>query len=101
VQRKDGRCYEKGSKAGCRGFSEPFARFYFKQLISAISYLHNDVRIVHRDLKPENLLINNSYELKVADFGLSAMKEGRTGMGIHWSHVGTLQYQAPEVLTRR
>jgi serine/threonine protein kinase len=35
--------------------SEPEARYYFQQLISAVSYCHS-MHVVHRDLKPENLL---------------------------------------------
>jgi serine/threonine protein kinase len=70
-------------------------------LLSSIDYLHNEAGIVHRDLKPENLLINDSYDLKIADFGLSARKDGQRGAGIHYSQVGTRQYQAPEVLEKR
>ena len=47
------------NKAG--GFSEPFARHYFRQLVDAIEYLHCGVGVVHRDLKPENLLLNSDY----------------------------------------
>ena len=35
------------------GFSEPVARFYFKQLISALEFMHYNT-VVHRDLKLEN-----------------------------------------------
>jgi len=75
--------YKKG------GFNERFARYYFLQLLSAIEYLHDTAGIVHRDLKPENLLLNQKYELKIADFGLSSRKEGNYGLGIHYSQVGT------------
>lgn len=83
------------------GFNERFARYYFQQLLSAIEYMHDCAGIVHRDLKPENLLLNQKYDLKIADFGLSSKKEGNYGLGIHYSQVGTRQYQAPEVLERR
>ena len=39
--------------------------------------------------------------MKIADFGLSARREGDAGTGIHYSTVGTRQYQAPEVLEQR
>ena len=85
-------CEEKKDKVQSKGFTERFARFYFKQLLSSVDYLHNEAGIVHRDLKPENLLINDSYDLKIADFGLSARKDGQKGAGIHYSQVGTRQY---------
>lgn len=75
------------NKAG--GFNEKFARHYFRQLIQAISYLHDEQGVVHRDLKPENLLLNSDYQLKIADFGLSAKRGGKSGGGIHFSGVGT------------
>ena len=43
---------------------------YFRQIISAIEYLHK-LGISHRDLKPENILINRKNEIKLIDFGLS------------------------------
>lgn len=67
-------------------------------MLDAIEYLHNKAGVVHRDLKPENLLLSHDYQLKIADFGLSARLEGDQGTGIHYSSVGTRQYQAPEVL---
>ena len=58
------------------GFSERYARYYFSQMLDAIEYLHSTASIVHRDLKPENLLLSHDYQLKIADFGLSARREG-------------------------
>lgn len=70
-------------------------------MLTTLEYLHNTAGVVHRDLKPENLLLNSNYELKLADFGLSSSRDGPNGDGIHYSAVGTRQYQAPEVLEKR
>jgi len=61
-------------------------------MVDAIDYLHNTAGVVHRDLKPENLLLSHDYQLKIADFGLSARLEGEKGTGILYSSVGTRQY---------
>ena len=43
---------------------------YFRQIISAVEYIHK-LGIAHRDLKPENILINKYNDIKLVDFGLS------------------------------
>ena len=43
---------------------------YFRQIISAVEYIHK-LGIAHRDLKPENILINKNNDIKLIDFGLS------------------------------
>ena len=78
-------------------FNDKVARHYFKQLASGVSHCH-DFGIAHRDLKPENVFMTNNYELKVADFGLSTMLEGKDGKGLLNTYVGTEAYMAPEIL---
>lgn len=81
------------------GFSEKIARFYFKQLINALEFLH-EKNVVHRDLKLENLLLDDHCNLKIADFGLSTTVESNYGYGIMYTRVGTERYMPPEMLEK-
>ncbi|CAN1833366.1 CBL-interacting serine/threonine-protein kinase 3 [Linum perenne] len=74
---------------------EDEARRYFQQLINAVDYCHSR-GVFHRDLKPENLLLDSYGNLKVSDFGLSALSQQDDGL-LHTT-CGTPNYVAPEVL---
>ena len=59
-----------------------------------MSYLHSlTPPILHRDLKSHNLLVDNNWNVKVADFGLSRAQSTNT-----MSAAGTPQWSAPEVI---
>ncbi|CAH8362424.1 unnamed protein product [Eruca vesicaria subsp. sativa] len=73
------------------------ARRYFQQLINAVDYCHSR-GVYHRDLKPENLLLDAQGNLKVSDFGLSALSIQAGGDGLLHTTCGTPNYTAPEVL---
>ncbi|PPS09976.1 hypothetical protein GOBAR_AA10679 [Gossypium barbadense] len=73
------------------------ARRYFQQLINAVDYCHSR-GVYHRDLKPENLLLDAYGNLKVSDFGLSALSQQVRDDGLFHTACGTPNYVAPEVL---
>lgn len=74
--------------------SEETARKYFQQLIDAVHYCHHR-GVYHRDLKPENLLLGDDGELKITDFGFSAMRD--YGAHLLSTNCGSPHYCAPEV----
>ncbi|KAK7302956.1 hypothetical protein RJT34_13853 [Clitoria ternatea] len=79
---------------------EEIARKYFQQLISAVGFCHAR-GVYHRDLKPENLLLDDNGNLKVSDFGLSAVSDQIRQDGLFHTFCGTPAYVAPEVLARK
>lgn len=81
-------------------FSEDLSRKYFQQLITAVGYCHAR-GVFHRDLKPENLLLDENWDLKVSDFGLSAVNDQIQSDGLLHTLCGTPAYVAPEILGKK
>ena len=79
---------------------EDAARKLFQQLINAVEFCHSR-GVYHRDLKPENLLLDENGNLKVLDFGLSALAESKRQDGLLYTTCGTPAYVAPEVIGRK
>jgi len=80
-------------------FPEKIARHYFHQLIQAVEYLH-DSGIGHRDIKTENILIDNKYDLKLADFGCAAHTRDHKSQRLTFDNqvpIGSPEYNAPEI----
>ncbi|KAG1371475.1 CBL-interacting protein kinase 18 [Cocos nucifera] len=94
---KGGELFHKVSKGRLK---EDVARKYFQQLISAVDFCHSR-GVYHRDLKPENLLLDDNGNLKVSDFGLSALAETKRQDGLLHTTCGTPAYVAPEVISRK
>ncbi|KAK1348036.1 protein kinase [Hamiltosporidium tvaerminnensis] len=49
-------------------------KIIIKQLLDVLVYL-NEKQIIHNDLNPNNIMIQNSYTVRVIDFGISCSKE--------------------------
>jgi len=80
--------------------TEDHARRYFRQLISAVKHCHSR-GVFHRDLKLDNLLLDENDNLKVTDFGLSAVKKQIRPDGLLHTVCGTPSYVAPEILAKK
>ncbi|XP_076656187.1 maternal embryonic leucine zipper kinase [Halictus rubicundus] len=76
--------------------SETESRKFFRQIVSAIAYLHS-LGYAHRDLKPENVLLDRNENLKLIDFGLCA--KPKNGIESHLqTSCGSPNYAAPELI---
>ena len=87
----------------------------FLQCMEGLVFVHQN-GVIHRDIKPANLLVDNDMNVKLGDFGVSAVKiknadEGNQylngiydfskapdEMKCHNTYVGTQNYMAKEIL---
>ena len=53
-----------------RAITEPETRYYMKQMLVGVKYLH-DNKIIHGDLKLGNIFLDDNMEIKIGDFGLA------------------------------
>ncbi|XP_053156493.1 serine/threonine-protein kinase PLK2-like isoform X2 [Hemicordylus capensis] len=78
--------------------TEPEVRFYLKQIITGLQYIHQQ-GIIHRDLKLSNFFITKNMQVKIGDLGLATQEEQanrRRGVVC-----GTPNYLAPEVVSKK
>lgn len=77
-----------------QGIEENKIKSMIYQVLQGLTYMHK-FGYFHRDLKPENILVDESLNIKLADFGLA--REIRS-VPPYTQYVSTRWYRAPECL---
>ena len=83
-----------------RGLEKKTAKLIFHKILKALEDIHK-LGICHRDLKIENILMDQFFNPKLCDFGLSTEIKGEDGSGILKDYVGTLKYAPPEMYKKK
>ncbi|MGW4892195.1 serine/threonine-protein kinase [Kitasatospora sp. NPDC004240] len=68
---------------------------WMRQVCGALAAAHR-AGVVHRDIKPENIMITETGEAKVLDFGIARLMSNTTGLTSTGSVIGSPPYLAPE-----
>ncbi|XP_062861056.1 NUAK family SNF1-like kinase 1 [Trichomycterus rosablanca] len=80
-----------------RKLNERETRHFFRQIVSAVHHCHKK-GVVHRDLKLENVLLDDNYNIKIADFGLSNLYHKDK---LLQTFCGSPLYASPEIVNGR
>ena len=101
------KCLEKYKLKYQRAFPEEIVQYLMRQIVSALSHIHN-FNIIHRDLKLENIMLNFDSEkdkqelnmmkaqIKIIDFGCAIVLPYPGAQG--FTVVGTQPYMDPLIL---
>ncbi|GKT53822.1 CAMKK/META protein kinase [Colletotrichum tofieldiae] len=97
---KKGVVMKVGLNEKAKPYGEDLCRYWFRDLILGIEYLHEQ-GVIHRDIKPDNLLLTEDDVLKIVDFGVSEMFE-KPGEGMKTAKsAGSPAFLAPELCVVR
>eukprot|EP00061_Rhincodon_typus_P009733 g33456.t1 len=59
-------------ESGLVHFTDDHIKSFMRQLMDGLDYCHKK-NFLHRDIKCSNILLNNSGQIKLADFGLARL----------------------------
>ncbi|XP_067825407.1 LOW QUALITY PROTEIN: cyclin-dependent kinase 12 [Heptranchias perlo] len=83
-------------ESGLVHFTEDHVKSFMRQLMDGLDYCHKK-NFLHRDIKCSNILLNNSGQIKLADFGLARLYNSEESRP-YTNKVITLWYRPPELL---
>ncbi len=92
--------YEKGDLHNFlkgKPLKEKYAKKYMRQLASGLKYLHEN-KIIHRDLKLKNILVTDSNDIVISDFGFARDGDSNTMFD---TLCGSPMYMAPEIMNHK
>ena len=73
----------------------------FLQVLEAVQYAHEN-KVIHRDLKPSNILVTESGQVRLLDFGVARLLEGeetdQPALTSVYGRALTPDYASPELL---
>merc|ERR1719285_1080518 len=81
---------------GVLGLPDSWAQFYASNVTLALEHMHSR-GVAYRDLKPENIMLTEKGYLKLVDLGFAKRMDQKEKT---YSFGGTLEYMAPEMLTK-
>ncbi|KAL0479454.1 serine/threonine-protein kinase Nek, partial [Acrasis kona] len=67
---------------------------YFCHILTALNYVHSN-NILHRDMKPMNVFLDDRYDCKLGDFGVSKVLDQPLDLAA--TLIGTPLYMSPEL----
>lgn len=76
------------------------ALYIIKEIINGLILIH-EKNYIHRDIKPQNIIITNSKQVKLLDFGIMLEEKDSVHLTSDNKVVGSIQYMAPELLTTK
>ena len=72
----------------------------FLQCMEGLTYVHK-MGVIHRDIKPGNILMDNNMNIKIGDFGVSAVKKNKNEIdenpNVKYLNASYMQYGGTEI----
>ena len=78
-----------------KGLSELYSKVIFAKILKGVQACH-ELGICHRDLKMQNILVDESFNPKICDFGFATKNDHPLT-----EYLGTMNYASPEILRNK